>query len=94
MDLAFTRDVQLTRDEFMRQLPSAIGDLNYSVDENDIAIGDCKLIRIKLTDLGIDEIGALSLPMQRVNFSFQNMTGVEVEEFLTRWDQHKLRMGG
>lgn len=60
MDTDFTRKVQLTREEFMRQLPDAVGGLNYSATGGDIVIGDgSKLVRIKLTDLGIDELGNL-----------------------------------
>ena len=95
MASAFSREVQLTRDEFLRQLPDAVGELAYRVDGNEIVIGvSGKLIRIKLTDLGIKELGSLNLPMQQVDFSFEHMTDSEVDHFMSRWDDHKLRMGG
>jgi hypothetical protein len=95
MASAFSRKVQLTREEFLRQLPDAAGVLDYRADGNDILIGDStKLVRITLTDLGIEEMGSLDLPMQQVDFNFENMAGAEVETFMTRWDEHKLRMGG
>ena len=95
MAVALTREAQLTREEFLRQLPDAVGDMTHRVDGNDIVIADgSKLIRIKLTNLGIDEKGSLDLPMQQVDFSFENMTDIEIEDFMTRWDEHKLRMGG
>ena len=95
MSSSFGRKVQLTRVEFLRQLPDAIGELDYRVDGDDIVIGDgSKLIRIKLTDLGTQELGSLELPMQHVDFSFANMADSEVEDFMNRWDDHKLRMGG
>ncbi len=95
MDTDFTRKVQLTREEFMRQLPDAVGGLNYSNTGDNVVIGDgSKLVRIKLTDLGIDELGSLDLPMQRVDFSFEDMSDTEVQSFMERWDEHKLRMGG
>ena len=95
MASAFSRKVQLTREEFLRQLPDAVGDVDYRTDGDDIVIGDgSKLIRIKLTDLGIEELGSLDLPMQRVDFRFESMADFEVEDFMSRWDDHKLRMGG
>ena len=92
----FTREAQLTREEFLRQLPGAVGDLKYRADGNSIVInGNAnKLIRINLTDLGIEEKGSLDLPMQRVEFSFENMSDTEIDEFMANWDEHKLRMGG
>ena len=95
MDAILDRKVQLTRDEFMRQLPGAVGAAGYRADGEDIVIGEGnKLIRIKLTDLGIDELGSLDLPMQQVHFSFENMAEPEVEDFMAKWDTQKLRMGG
>ena len=95
MASAFSRKVQLTREEFMRELRGAIGNLKYSTEGNDIVIGDGgKLVRITLTDLGIEDLGSLHLPMQRVDFNFENMNGTEADTFMTVWDGHKLRMGG
>ena len=95
MGSAFTRKVQITRDEFLRQLPGAIGGLDHRTNENDIVIGEgTKLIRIRLTELGVEELGSLELPMQQVDFTFENMAGGEIDTFMTRWDEHKLRMGG
>jgi hypothetical protein len=87
--------VQLTREEFLRQLPDAIGDMSFRDEGNEIVIGDStKSVRIKLADLGTEDIGSLHLPMQQVDFRFQNMATGEIESFMTRWDEHKLRMGG
>lgn len=95
MGSAFSRKVQLTRDEFLRQLPDAAGSVEHRTEGNDIVIGDGgKLIRIRLTDLGVEELGSMDLPMQQVNISFENMAGSEIDRFMTRWDEHKLRMGG
>lgn len=91
----FSRKVQLTRDEFLRELPGAVGGMSYHHDGDHIVIEDnSKTVRIKLTDLGIKDLGALHLPMHKVDFSFENMAPAEIEVFMTRWDEHKLRMGG
>ena len=95
MSLALTRQVQLTREEFLRQLPGAVGTLKYRAEGNSVVIGEgSKLIRIELTDLGIEEKGSLDLPMQQVAFSFENMSESEVKDFIATWDEHELRMGG
>lgn len=95
MGSAFSRKVQITRDEFLRQLPGAIGGLDHRTNENDILIGDGeKLIRIRLTELGVEELGSLELPMQQVDFSFENMASGEIDRFMTPWDERKLRIGG
>ena len=59
MAFALTREAQLTHDEFLRQLPDAVGaDYEYRVENDDIVImGGSKLIRITLTDLGVDHKG-------------------------------------
>ena len=95
MDTSFSRKVQLTREEFLRQLPDAAGTTDYRTEGDDIVIGTGNSqARIKLTDLGIEEKGSLELPMQRVDFRFENMAEAEVQAFMSRWDEHKLRMGG
>ena len=95
MSLSLSRKAQITREEFLRQLPDAAGFMGHKVDGNDIVIGEgIKRVRIHLTDLGIEEKGALDLPMQKVEFIFENMTDADADEFMGHWDQHKLRMGG
>ncbi len=95
MSHEFSRKVQLTREEFLRQLPDAAGAMSHHMDGDQIVIEqDEKRIRINLVDLGIEELGSLDLPMQQVNFSFENMGTADIETFMTRWDEHKLRMGG
>lgn len=95
MGQAFSRKVQLTREEFLRELPDAAGRMSYHTDGDDIIMKDnSQTVRITLTDLGVKDLGALHLPMQQVDFSFENMAPADIEGFMTRWDDHKLRMGG
>lgn len=94
--MAFSHKVQLTREEFMRQLPDALGQLPFD-DKGDRIVVDREgnqRIVISLKDLGIEEKGSLDLPMQEINFSFENMADDDVEAFMRRWEEHKLRMGG
>lgn len=40
MGSAFSRKFQLTRDEFLRQLPDAAGSLHHRTEGNYVVIGD------------------------------------------------------
>jgi protein involved in polysaccharide export with SLBB domain len=92
---SFSRKVQSTRDEFLRQLPDAAGGFKPQVDNDNLLLSDgTKIVHINLTDLGIEEKGSLDLPMQRVDFSFENMSDDDIAAFMTHWDEHELRMGG
>ena len=48
MNFAFSRKVQLTREEFLRQLPDAIGALAYRSDGDDIVIGDGSKLKLPI----------------------------------------------
>ena len=50
-----------------------------------------KFTRVKLTARGIEEIGALELPRQRIDFHFETMPAREIETFIARRDQHTLQ---
>ena len=78
-----------------RQLPDAIDGLEYRVDGNEIASEDrSKLIRIHLTDLGIEDKGSLHLSMQRADFTFGNMSEPDIAAFMAKWEKNTLRLGG
>ncbi len=95
MTVNFSRKVQTTRDEFLRQLPDAVGEWPCRVEGDGVIIGkENQSVRLKLTDLGIEDKGSLHLPMQQVDFNFENMTVDDVQKFMTHWDEHELRMGG
>lgn len=89
------REVQIDREEFLRQLPDAIGDYSYEVDGNDIVLSDGdKRVDLKLVDKGEAEVGPMDLPIMQVHFLFENMNDAEARAFMENWDSHKLRMGG
>ncbi len=89
------REVQIRKDEFIRQLPGAIGDFSQSVDGDVIDLRDGnKHIQLKLVTQDEQEVGPIDLPMLQVHFVFENMTDDEARLFMEGWDQHKMRMGG
>jgi hypothetical protein len=96
MSTALLQKVQLTRDEFIRQLPDALGDMTYEDFGDRVVVsgGSGKKILISIKDLGIEEKGSLELPMQLLSFDFQGMLDDEIGSFMKHWEEHKLRMGG
>jgi hypothetical protein len=95
MAIKYTHDVQATRDEFLRQLPDAIHGLPHTVAHDRVTISDGDhRIHITLTDLGIEHLGALRLPMLRVAFAFEHMPEPAVATFIETWEKSTLRMGG
>lgn len=89
------REVQISRDEFFRQLPDAIGDFSYAVEGNDVVLSDGeKHVELKLVSEGTEEVGPMDLPVHQVHFLFRNMSDAEARAFMQNWDDHKLRMGG
>lgn len=89
------REVQIRKEEFIRQLPDAIGDFSHSVDGDEIHLRDGnKHIQLKLVEQQDQEVGPMDLPMLQVHFVFENMTDEEARLFMEGWDQHKMRMGG
>lgn len=89
------RKVQITRDEFLRQLPSAIEGRPFDVDGNTITVRDGdKRIEINIESLGTKELGQLDLPMKEIRFQFQGYSESEMETFLENYDAHKLRGAG
>ncbi|MBU1210763.1 MAG: hypothetical protein KJ587_05745 [Alphaproteobacteria bacterium] len=89
------REVQIRKDEFIRQLPDAIGDFSYSVEGDEILLRDGdKRVDIKLVYQGDERVGPMELPVQQVHFVFENMSDIEARSFMERWDNHKMRMGG
>lgn len=89
------REVQIRRDEVLRQLPDAIGSFTHEVDGDDIVLRDGdKEIELKLVYDGEEHVGPMDLPIHQVHFIFKNMTDEQARAFMETWDAHKMRMGG
>jgi len=95
MSIKVSREMQLTRDEFLRELPQTIDQQTYRVSGNKITIQDgSRQVEITLSDEGTRDMGSLHLPMERVEFEFTGYSQEEVETFLERFDQGTQRVGG
>jgi hypothetical protein len=95
MSVKFSREMQLKREEFLRELPKAVGNLEHQVLGNKVTVKDGdRRVEIALTDEGERHLGSLDLPMERIDFEFIGYTQEEIDAFMERFDQHTLREGG
>lgn len=89
-----TREVQIDRDEFLRQLPDAIENRPHDIAGNLVTVSEGQgYVRIRLTDLGVKHMGQLDLPMMKLDFQFDNLTDEQIDGFMDGYDRHTLRGG-
>ena len=95
MQVCFERHMGLTRAEFLRTLPEALGHPHYSIDGDRIEIADrAGSILIRLGPPEERRIGMLRLPVTRVEFRFGAMPEAERERFMARFERYFQRGGG
>jgi len=87
--------MSLSRDEFLRSLPDAIGGADYVV-AGDVIEGHeaARSWRIELAPLPELRIGLLVLPRQRVKITVWDCSAAAVEAFLARLALYQRRGGG
>lgn len=87
--------MSLSRDEFLRCLPDAIGHADYVV-EGDIIEGHDgqRNWRIELAPLSELHIGLLALPRQRVTIGVRDCSTAVAEAFVARLALYLRRGGG
>ena len=94
MSYALSREMQMDRQEFLRELPKAIDDLSYEVSGDKVIAGSGdRRIEITMTDEEVRELGSLHLPMERIDFDFVGYTREEIEAFMADFDRHTMRLG-
>lgn len=87
--------MQTTLEEFLRELPGAIGHLDYELAGNQIIVRDHgRRLVIGLVYEGKRSLGALKLPMTQVNYEFIGYTKEEMEDFMHHLNTHVMRFGG
>jgi hypothetical protein len=87
--------MQLTRDEFLRELSQVVDRKEYQFSGNKIAIQDgSRQLELTLSDEGTWDIGSLHLPVERVQFEFTGYSQEAADAFLERFDQRTQRVGG
>lgn len=92
---AFSRNVQITREDFLRQLPDAIDNRSFEAEGDLIAVRvGGGVAGIRMTQLENKELGQLDLPMMRLDFAFKNMSDAEIDSFMDTYEQRTLRGSG
>jgi hypothetical protein len=87
--------MSLTREDFRRTLPAAVGALPHRWEGDRVTIAaDGGQIVITLTDQPARALGSLRLPVLAVEFRFEGFTPDTVAAFMTRFDRHFQRGGG
>jgi hypothetical protein len=95
MSIRLSREMQLTREEFLRELPGAVGNMEHRLQGSKVIIGDGdRRIEIGLANEGIRDLGSLHLPMEKIDFEFYGYNQDEVNSFMHHFDVCTQRGGG
>jgi len=88
-------DMALTRAEFLRLLPVAVGGDGYRVDGNDIvAEAGAVAWRIRIEEKPRRPFGPVALPVLAVQLSLDGATGAQARAFVDRFLLGFQRAGG
>ena len=92
---SFSLEMAITHAEFLRTLPLAIEGRKYHLQDGEIFIYEAdRRISITLMEESVRAIGALRLPMTKINFSFQGYSRADMDDFMERFKLHFQRGGG
>lgn len=86
-------EMNLSREEFFRLLPAAVGPFESSGDLIRGHAGACRW-RISLTRLADHRAGSLTVPRHRVDIVIDGCAESEAEPFMERFRRGFLRGGG
>jgi hypothetical protein len=91
----FERDMACTEADWLRWLPSAVGDLHWKLQPGaaGVRIGDGAL-GLKWQTAEPRVIGLISLPRLMVSFRFAGVDDATRHAFMTRFDLYMQRGGG
>ncbi len=90
-----THEVQTTVGAYLKEIPGAIGAMDYEVRGNRIVAhaADGTVI-INLTYEGERHLGSLDLPMTKVEIICVGFSDAQADAFLQNYDEQMMRMGG
>ena len=93
--LALSQDMTITRDAFLRSLPSAVDNVAYRDDGREIrALAAGATWRIVTTPLPELRIGLIRLGRQRVEIFLTGYDELRTKRFLERFELYFRRAGG
>ena len=91
----FSREVQIDRREFLRQLPGAIEPRSFNVDGDLVTIPEGNgHVCIRMTPLANEHLGKLDLPMMKVDFAFSGLSEDEIGQFMETYRERTFRGAG
>ena len=91
----FSHEMGITRAEFLRTLPAAVGEQRFTVVDDSVRIEEgTRRLLISLENQRERVIGSLRLPILTVNFEFRGYASDEVERFMERFMLYFHRGGG
>lgn len=94
-EIAYSREMGLTHDDFWRLLPRAMGEHTYEILGNTVrAKVHGGTLNINLGDLQERRIALLRLPFAVVSFQFNGIAEHEQQAFKAHFDLHFQRGGG
>lgn len=93
--IAYSREMGLTHDDFWRLLPKAMGEHRYDVQGDVVhAIVYDGTLKITLGPTQERRIALLRLPYSEVSFEFNDVAEEQQQAFKTHFDLHFQRGGG
>ncbi len=89
------KEMGLSRSDFLRLLPGALGSDSFTVDGDSIVFEDgSRRIEIAIAEKPERRIAKLALPVMRVVISFIGYGGDEAAQALARFERAYQRTGG
>jgi hypothetical protein len=93
MDFRRSVEMSLSREEFFRLLPAAVGPFVVDGDTVEPGDGTCRW-RVRLTPLAIERAGAVAIPRHQVDIAMEGCSEAEAAAFMERFLRGFLRGGG
>ncbi len=88
------KDMALTREDLLRLLPGAVGELPWRAEGDRIVVGDEAGVELRVDPLPPRRFGPVDIPRLRVGFTFRGWEEAERRAFLARFDRAFQRGGG
>ncbi len=87
--------MSISRADFLRTLPAALGPRQCRINQ-DIVIVEAENFRLTLllSDEGVRRIAAMTLPVLKVDFTFEGGSRAQIGKFMTHFDRCYQRGGG
>ncbi len=95
VSFVINREMTITHAEFFRLLPKALVKRHYEVNGSEIKVMfNQGWLEISLNPETIRSIGALKLPITKVNYEFFECRDFDIEQFMTGFDLVYQKGGG